>query len=160
MPHFPNTPARQPPGKPPQKMNLFRGHGFALSHPPDWQDQTLYTITGPVVDQVKHNIIIMTDRNVEHASLSDYAKEQVEALENVLPQCRILKKGDTRLRDGTPAYRVIYRWQTEDNRRVYQEQIYVLTGMTGYKITSTFSKRTRRTLGPLVERIMISFKPQ
>jgi hypothetical protein len=142
------------------QMPRFRGNGFTIFQPPGWEDKTLYTITGPVEDEVQHNIIILVDQEVPFNSVMEYGEAQVMALEQTLKGCRMLKKGAFQMRDGTQAYRVIYRWEPAENRRMYQDQIYLLVGKTGYKLTATFSKKTRKTLGPLVERIMMSFKPE
>ena len=63
------------------------------------------------------------------------------------------------LTNGLPAHRVIYVWCPMEGMRVYQEQLYVLHDGIGYKLTATFTKKTRKTLGSRVERMMLSFNP-
>jgi hypothetical protein len=70
-----------------------------------------------------------------------------------------LKKEEIKLANGMPAYRAIFSWYPTDELRVYQEQMYVLHEKTAFRMTATFTKKTRKTLGPLVERMMLSFNP-
>ena len=80
-------------------------------------------------------------------------------MENELKGCRLLKQGKTQLANGLPAYEAIFSWYPTDDLRVYQHQIFVLHEKRGYKLTATFTKKTRKTIGPLVERMMLSFNP-
>jgi hypothetical protein len=77
-----------------------------------------------------------------------------------LKSCRLLKQAPITLATGLQAYQAIFRWYPTDELRLYQEQIYVLVDKTGYVITASFTKKTRKTLGPQVERMMLSFKPE
>jgi hypothetical protein len=115
---------------------------------------------GPVEDGIQHNLIIIVEEDVPFDSLLEYADWQIVALEAELKGCRLLKREEISLANGIPAYRAIFRWYPTDELRVYQEQIFVLVGETGYKLTTTFTKKTRKTLGPQVERILLNFQPE
>jgi len=110
-------------------------------------------------DGIQHNIIVMVEEDMPYNSVSQYADMQISALENELHGCTILKREETNLSNGYPAYKVVLRWCPTDNFRVYQEQIYILIDKTAYKLTTTFTKRTRKTLGPEIDRIIMSFQP-
>ena len=138
---------------------LFHGNGFILNIPEDWQDKTVYTIIGPIEKGIQHNIIIMVDYQVEYSSVAEYADSYILALDEQLKGYRLLKQGVKNLTNGLPAYEVIFRWYATDELRIYQQQIFILSGDTGYRLTASFSKKTRRTLGPLVEKMMLSFQP-
>lgn len=138
---------------------LYQGNGFSLNIPEDWQDKTVYTIVGPIEKGIQHNIIIMVDHNVEFGTVNEYADCQIYALEQELKGCRLLKRGEKLLTNGMQAYEAIFRWYPTDELRIYQQQFYVLEDKVGYKLTATFSKKTRQTLGPMVERMMLSFQP-
>jgi len=137
----------------------FRSNDFALRLYEDWHDETLYTITGPVTEGIQHNITIVTDREAGNISLRDYADWNIDTLETELKSCRLLKKEEIKLANGLPAYRAIFSWWPTNELRLYQEQIVLLAGGKGYKITATFTKKTRKTLGPAVELMMLSFQP-
>jgi hypothetical protein len=137
----------------------YQANSFTINLYEEWQDKTVFTITGPVTDGVQHNITIMVDHEVEVDNLRDFTDLNVETLENELKGCRMLKKGQITLNNGLPAYKAIFSWYPTEELRIYQEQIYVLVEKTGYKLTATFTKKTRKTLGPQVERMMLSFNP-
>jgi hypothetical protein len=137
----------------------YRANDFSLKLYEEWEDKTIYTVTGPVTDQMQHNLIISVDKEVQVATLRDYADWNVDSVLGELRACRLLKQDQVRLSNGLPAYRVIFSWWPSDDLRVYLEQVYLLAGKTGFKLTATFSKKTRRTLGPAVEKMMLSFTP-
>jgi hypothetical protein len=122
-------------------------------------DKTIFTLSGPVTDGIQHNITITAEHDLLGERLRDYADINVQALEEELKSCRILLREDIRLGNGTPAHRVIYKWYPTEKLRIYQEMILLLAGESGYKLTATFTKKTRKTLGPQVERMMLSFEP-
>jgi hypothetical protein len=138
---------------------LFRGNSFTLNLYDGWQDETLYTIVGPVTDGVQHNIIVVMNRDVPTTALVDYADWNAASVEGELKGCRMLKKEQIKLDNGMPAFRAIFRWYPSDALRIFQEQVYVLVGTTGFKLTASFTKKTRKTIGPSVERMMLSFTP-
>ena len=43
-----SKPVEQP--KQDELVEMFQGNSFTLEHPEDWQDKTIYTLTGPVTD--------------------------------------------------------------------------------------------------------------
>jgi len=141
------------------KTVLFQGNGFTVDQLEDWQDKTLYTITGPVTDGIQHNVIITIDNEVPFDTLVEYADWHIKALENELKGCTLLKKGETKLTNGTDAYEAIFKWYPTDELRIYQQQIFILIEKIAYKLTASFTKKTRKTLGPQVERMMLSFNP-
>lgn len=152
----PSKPGTQAP--PPQDKTVeFRGNGFILDQLEDWEDKTIYTITGPVIDGVQHNVIINIDRDMVFETLLEYADWQIKTLEEELKGCTLLKRGETKLTNGTDAYEAIFSWYPLDDFRIYQHQIYVLIDKIAYKLTASFTKKTRQTVGPAILRMMLSF---
>ncbi len=148
------APRQQPPPA------LYRAFRFTLPLPDGWQDKTVFTLTGPVTDSIQHNITIVVDEAAGNTSLRDYADWSIMALEEELNACQVLKEGEIRLPSGIPAYRVIFAWWPSEKLRLYQEMILVLSGGRGYRLAATFSKKTRKTIGPAVEQIMLGFRPE
>jgi hypothetical protein len=138
----------------------FRGNKFTIEMPSGWEDKTIYTISGPVEDEIQHNIVINVGEDVEVDSVTELADLQIESLEMQLQGFHMLKRGEITLNNGQEAYEAIYRWEPTNVKRLYQRQIYVLAGKTAYTLTSTFSKKTRKTRGPEVHRILMSFQPE
>ncbi len=149
------TPPRPQP--PPARNRAFR---FTHPLPDGWQEKTVFTLTGAVTDGIQHNITVVVDEAAANTSLRDYADWSIMALEEELNACQVLKEGEIRLPCGIAAYRVIYAWWPSEKLRLYQEMILVLAGGKGYRLAATFSKKTRKTLGPAVEQIMFGFRPE
>ena len=139
---------------------VYNGNTFTINKPDVWQDKTIYTLMGPIEDGIQHNILIAVEYDADMPSLAEYAESQIMAMEKELKGCIVLKKEEISLANGLPAYRAVFRWYPVDEMRIYQEQVFVLAGNNAYKLTASFNKKTRKTLGPQVERIMLSFKPE
>lgn len=155
-------PSAQKPAQPPaekDKTVIFQGNGFTVSQLEEWTDKTIYTITGPVTDGIQHNVIINVDHENAYDNLIDYAEWQIKTLEEELKGCTLLKKGETKLTNGTEAYEAIFSWYPLDDFRIYQHQIYLLIDNVAYKLTASFTKKTRQTIGPSIVRMMLSFNP-
>jgi hypothetical protein len=138
---------------------IYRGNTFTIGLNEEWTDKTIHIISGPVSDEIQHNIIINVDPEPGTDSLINFAEVHIKTLEEQLKGCRLLKKDKIQLNNGLPAYRTIFRWFPAENVRLYQEQIYVFQNGTGYILTASFTKKTRKTLGPQVERLLMTFSP-
>jgi hypothetical protein len=135
----------------------YQSNDFKLDLLEDWEDKTIYTFTGPVTDGIQHNVIVNVDRNIETDSLEEFAEWQIKSLEEELKGCTLLKRGETKLTNGTDAYEAIFKWYPVEDVCIYQHQIYVLFNKTAFKMTASFTKKTRQTIGPAVVRMMLSF---
>ena len=103
--------------------------------------------------------MITVEENIPFNSLFDYADWHIRTLEAELKGCRLLKKDKRSLANGLPAYEAIFSWFPEEHLRILQQQLFVLVGKTGYKMTASFTEKTRQTLGPIVEKMMLSLSP-
>jgi len=137
----------------------FNANEFTLNMLDGWEDKTIYTLTGPVTDGIQHNIIITSDKENPFDTLPEYAEWHIKAMETDLKGCTLLKKGVTNLTSGANAYEAIFSWYPTDELKIYQHQIFVLFEKTVFKLTASFTKKTRETLGPQVLRMMLSFNP-
>jgi hypothetical protein len=138
---------------------IYQGNSFAINQPEGWVDKTVYTLAGPVEEGIQHNILITMEEDVEFDSVAEYADFHITAMEEELKGYTVLKREEISLDNGLPAYRAIYRWYPTEEMCIYQEQMFVLADGNAYKLTTTFTKKTRKTLGPQVERILMSFQP-
>lgn len=144
----------------PSEPAVYRADAFRLLRPEgEWQDGSVYTITGPTIDGVTHNITINIDDEVEADSVYDFAAQEIALLEPQLDGCRLLIDDPIELDCGAPAYRAIFCWYPEEDLKLYQEQVYVLQNGRGYTLTASFTRETRKQLGTEVERMMLSFTP-
>jgi hypothetical protein len=137
----------------------YRGGGFALDLPGGWWDRTVHVLRGPDADGLPHRLVLTSDPSVQAGDVRAYGAMQVRALEQDLRGCRVLRQEEVRLRDGRPAYRATVAWFPQGELCLYQEHLFVLHGGTGYRLSATFTKKTWKTLGPGVERMMLAFTP-
>ena len=143
-----------------EERRIYRSHHFSVAISDGWQDKTIYTIGGPVTDGIQHNIVITVHPDVQVETLRDFADWNIAAMKDALKSCRLLKQAPITLANGLPAYQAVFCWYPTDELRLYQEQVYVLQEGTGYVLTASFTKKTRKTLGPQVERMFLSFNPE
>lgn len=137
---------------------MYYGNSFSIRQPEEWEDRTIHTLFGPVEDGIQHNILINVEYGITCNTVEQYADIQITSLENSLLSFILLKREKISLSDGFPAYKIIFRWYPSEKVRIYQEQIFILVNKTAYKLTSSFTKKTRKTLGPQIERILMSFR--
>ncbi|MEM1125566.1 MAG: DcrB-related protein [Bacteroidota bacterium] len=161
----PPRPSREQPARPtptgPAPMGAaYRAQTFDLRLAEGWDDQTVYTLLGPVEDDVQHNVTVVVGSDInEEMTLIEFAQTHIQTVEQQLKGCRVLLKERVALASGRPAVRAIYVWYPTEEVRLYQEQLYILDTPRSYILTASFSKKTRKTLGPAVERMMLSFEP-
>jgi hypothetical protein len=161
------TPEPAPPQAPAPAVETrpYRADAFTLALPADgWRDQTVFQLSGPIADGLQHQITVTVDPGVPPVSITEYAAGRRAQLEDTLQGCHVLLDDEVTLDSGLPAARLVYRWWPSETRRLYQEQLHLLVPagadtQTGYTLTATFTRKTRRTLGPAVERVMRSFTP-
>jgi hypothetical protein len=150
---------QEEPDQPEDPTWTYRAHAFTLALGKDWVDKTAFSLAGPITDGIQHLITVTVDPDVEVDAVRDYADWHTRILEAQLKGCQVLKRASVSLINGMPAYRVIYVWHPMEDLRLYQDQLYVLHEGVGYTLTASFTKKTRKTLGPQVARMMLSFNP-
>jgi len=161
-PEMPEQPENQI-AEPPRDLDhttVFKGHNFTIEKPQHWSNRIIYTLTGPVENGIQHNIMITVEENNPFDSLLDYADWHIHTLEAELKGCRLLKKDKKVLNNGFPAYEAIFSWYPAEHLKIFQQQIFILAEKTGFKLTASFTEETHKTLGPVVEQIMLSFNPE
>jgi len=135
-----------------------RNNKFALNLPSGWQDQSVFRFQGPEEDGIQHNIIITIGNDIG-MDLEEWADRNIRAVEEELQGLQELKRGTLVLDNQMPGYEYVYRWTPMEDREIYQRVIYVLQKGTGYMLTASFSKKTWKTFGPVVDKILMSFAP-
>lgn len=130
---------------------------FVLQIPQEWEDQTVYRFKGPEDDGINHNILVTIENEVDIPDLERYADMQIKVVETELQGYHELKRGRIVLNNRFPAYELVYKWCPVEDREVYQRVIYILHKETGYILTATFSKKTWKTRGAEIDKILRSF---
>lgn len=142
-----------------RSTRTFVADRFTIDLGEEWTDRTAYVLMGPQEHDLQHTITVATDDTAGDVDVLAYAYPQIDGMVETLKGCRCQARGLTRLDCGVPAYFAAFVWWPSDERRVYQEIWFVLHEGTGYRITASFTRKTRKTLGPSVRRAVHGFIP-
>ncbi len=136
-----------------------RHPGFDLKLPSDWHEQTVYTFSGPQESGVYHTLVITLDREAGKQSLREYARSHIDQTLASRPDARTLKSEERELGNGLTAYEFAYATTPAPQQAEIRKLIFIITGGIAYTITANFSKKTAKTIGRQVEKILESFTP-
>jgi hypothetical protein len=132
---------------------------FTIELPGDWEDRTIHLFMGPDDSNVQHMMQLAVDDDIENAELSEYARGRIDAAMESLQGAQILKEEERNLSNGRAVYECVYKWIPTDGQVIFQKLIYMIAEGTAYTFSANFSKKTIKTIGVEVERIIDSFKP-
>ena len=136
-------------------------HGsFKIDLPDGWEDQTMYTFKGPDDSGVQHNLILMIDTEPEGLDLNTYADLRIQSLKNTLSGFELMGQREKDLKSGHKAYEIVYKWAPGADTILIQKQVFTIIGNKAYNFTSSFSKKTIKTIGVMVDQIIDSFAPE
>ena len=122
------------------------GVPFLIKLPPDWEDQTIYTYMGP--------------KYAGKTELADYVREKRDLTLNTMPGMEVLKEEQKILDSGFPAIETVFKWIPSDDNIIYRKQVFLIVDKIGYIFSANFSKKTIKTIGTEVDRIINSFNPR
>jgi len=132
---------------------------FKIDLPSDWEDQTIYTYMGPEDSGTYHVLTLNIDHHVQAVSLSEFAREQIDAVLNSLQGAEVLKDEEITLENGNRAHEFVYRWVPTDDNVIFKKMVFMLLDDVGYIFTANFTKKTMKTLRLEVDKIINSFEP-
>lgn len=132
---------------------------FDIDLPDGWEDQTLYTFTGPDDSGVQHNLVLIIDNDLEGVDLETYAKLRLDSIKDTLSGFELMGEREKELKSGNKAYEIVYKWSPGADKTLVQKQVFTIIGDKAYNFTSSFSKKTIQTIGVQVDEIIDSFKP-
>ncbi|MEW6015570.1 MAG: DcrB-related protein [Candidatus Zixiibacteriota bacterium] len=136
------------------------GAPFQIKLPPDWEDQTIYTYMGPEDSGVQHLLTLVVDRSAGKTELADYVRERRDLTLNTMPGMEMLKEEQKTLDSGFPAVEIVFKWVPSDESIIYRKQVFLIVDEIGYIFSANFSKKTIKTIGTEVDRIINSFNPK
>jgi hypothetical protein len=128
--------------------------------PNGWEDQTIYTYKGPDDSGVQHRITLVIDQVTNADSVDEFARPRIDAVMATLQGAEILKEEPKELASGIPAYECVYKWIPVGSDARFVRTVYLLAGGAGYTFSGAFSKKTLKTIGVEMDRIIESFAPQ
>lgn len=136
------------------------GAPFQIKLPPDWEDQTIYTYMGPEDSGVQHLLTLVVDKSAGKTELADYVRERRDLTLNTMPGMEMLKEEQKTLDSGFPAVEIVFKWIPSDESIIYRKQVFLIVDEIGYIFSANFSKKTIKTIGTEVDRIINSFNPK
>lgn len=133
---------------------------FTLNIPEGWTDTTIFTFQGPHDSGVQHNLVLVIDPAVEKdIEVATYAKQQLENSKQVLPGFEMINEQEKTIIPDIPAYEIVYKYIPADEVIIFQKQVFMIIDGKGYSFTSSFSKKTLKTIANEVDEIIASFVP-
>ncbi len=128
--------------------------------PDDWEDNTVFTYKGPFDSGVQHNLVISVDPKPDKKlDLPSYVRQQACQNETNFPGFTMIAEREKELPSGVPAYELVYKFCPAEGKVIFQKQIILIAQGRGYIITTSFSKKTMKTIAHVVDRIIESFSP-
>jgi len=132
---------------------------FILELPDDWEDRTVHYFMGPEDSGVQHMLNLVVDRNVQTDDVAEYARDRIDQIVESMPAAEILKEEEKTLANGVEAYQAIYKWVPPNGKVTFQKLAYMIRDGVAYAFSANFSKKTIKTIGVEVDRIIESFEP-
>jgi hypothetical protein len=132
---------------------------FKIMLPDGWEDQTVHTYMGPDDSGVKHMLTVTVNPTVETGDVSEFARERIDLAMNSLQGAEILKDEPTELADGRPAHECIIKWIPTDGNIIFRKMVFMISDGKGYSFAVNFSKKTIKTIGTVVNQMIVSLRP-
>ncbi len=136
-----------------------RNNQFRIELPDGWEDRTVHQFLGPEDSGVQHVLNLVVDPNAQTDDVGDYARDRIDQVIESMPAAEILKEGEKTLANGVEAYEVVYKWVSPNGNVTFQKLVYMIRDGVAYAFSSNFSKKTIKTIGVEVDKIIESFEP-
>jgi len=133
-------------------------HHFRIVLPNGWEDRTIHQFLGPDDSGVQHVLNLVVDRNVDTDDVAEYARDRIDQVVESMPAAEILKEEQKTLPNGVEAYEAIYKWVPPNGNVTFQKLVYMIRDGVAYAFSANFSKKTIKTIGVEVDRIIDSFE--
>ncbi len=135
-------------------------HQFILEVPEGWRDLTTYQFMGPDDSGVLHMLNLSIDPAPDEDVLYDYAQEFFANVMESMPGAELLKEEEKTLGNGQTVYEFIVKWIPSDDSIIYKKVVVMLLDGKGYMFLANFSKKTIKTIGVEVDRMIQSLAPR
>lgn len=132
---------------------------FHVNLPESWEDRTVHYYMGPDDSGVQHALTMIVDHTAAGIDLQEYARDRIDAAINTLQSVEILKDEERELANGRPVHECVYKWIPSDDRIIFRKLVFIMIDDTAYTFSADFSKKTIKTIGVEVDRIIESFMP-
>jgi hypothetical protein len=134
-------------------------NNFSIKLPPGWEDQTIYTYMGPEDSGVQHILTLSIDPYAKDIDLAAYAEQRRIRVLDTMPSVEVLKDEETKFANGSPAYEIVFKMVPTDGNVIFRKMVFLKLNGIVYTFAANFSKKTIKTIGTEVDRIIDSFTP-
>ncbi len=132
---------------------------FLVNLPEGWEDRTVYYFQGPEDSGVQHSLALTIDRELEGDDLAEFARDRIDQVMLSIQGAEILKDEPIILAGGNEAYECVIKWVPVDGNVIFRKLLYLILDGIGYSFSANFSKKTIKTIGVEVDRIINSLRP-
>ncbi|MBU8922136.1 MAG: DUF1795 domain-containing protein [Bacteroidales bacterium] len=132
---------------------------FRFELPEGWQDQTVYHFNGPVIDDQRHLLTLVIDRNLQQTDVAEFARMRTQPLLQSISGVEILKDEETTIPGCYPTYELVYRWIPTEGVKIFKKHIFILREKYGYSFDLEFSKKSYKMLGAQVKKLVEGLLP-
>lgn len=133
---------------------------FSVALPGEWRDVTTYQFMGPEDSGVQHMLNLSIDPSPSEDILSDYARAFFAQAMESMPGAEILREEEKTTANGRAAYEFVVKWIPSDDEIVYKKIVCMFVDEKAYIFIANFSKKTIKTIGVEVDRIIESLMPR
>jgi hypothetical protein len=141
----------------PISLRPYRANGFGLLVPQGWEDLTLHTLVERTESDFPHWLRVLVDAHPQASSAVEYGEAILRRAIETAPGCHVLRPAQ-KLELAVPAAHAELRWSPTDDLRIYQRYLFVLAGDAGFTLSAQMTKKTRITLGPVIDGILRSLR--
>jgi hypothetical protein len=132
---------------------------FQLTFPDEWKETTVHTFEGPSDSGLQHNLVVTVLPELEkNSSIADYAKAQTLTSAQALPGYQLISQNDSTMFENVSGYEIVYKYMPSDDIQFFQKQWYFVINKRVYLFTSTFNKKTLKTIIHDVENVIRSLQ--
>jgi len=132
---------------------------FQIELPDGWEDRTVHQFLGPDDSGVQHVLNLVVDPNAQTDDVEDYARDRIDQIVESMPAAEVLNEERKTLASGVDVLEIIYKWVPPNGKVTFQKLVYMIRDGVAYSFSANFSKKTIKTIGVEVDRIIESFEP-
>ena len=123
-------------------MNNVSSFDFRFDLPvTGWQDQSIYTFKGPTVDEMDHYLYLALDRDIQNATLEQYADVKVNIILSSLEKIKILSDASVSLQ-AVFARELILKWSPAIGVSRYKKYLFVVEDGIGFTFNCDFTQKS------------------
>jgi len=124
-----------------------------------WEDMTVHYFMGPDESGLTHSLSLQVDSKPDTDDLSEYARERIDQVLQSIPGAEVLNEEVKPRPGGAQAYEAVYKWVPTEDKVVFQKLVFVKHGKVMYNFNAAFTKKTIKTLGVEVDRMIDTLLP-